>query len=330
MKRRDFITLIGGAVVVLPRAARAQQAGRMRRIGLLLGSADNPEGRARVNAFQQTLQSLGWSDNRNIQLDVRWTAADADRTRTMAKELVALGPDVLLGEASPTVAALLKETSTLPIVFVNVANPVASGFVANLAHPGGTVTGFTSNEPSMGGKWLQLLKEARPQIRRANFMYNTYSASLFLSAFVQSFEAAAQSLGVEAKQVTVRDGAEIAPAMAEIAQAPDQGVVVMADIFSTVHHAEYIAAANQYRVPAVYPFGFFAKNGGLIGFGADIVTLFRSAAGYCDRILRGGKAADLPVQGATKFELIVNLKTAQASGIELPTSVLLRADNVVE
>jgi putative tryptophan/tyrosine transport system substrate-binding protein len=330
VKRREFIALLGGVTAGLPAVASAQHANRVRRIGLLLGSADNHEGRARVNAFQQTLQSLGWTVGGNLQIDVRWTAADADLTRTMAKELVALEPDVLLGEASPTVSALLRETKTIPLVFVNVANPVATGFVASLSHPGGSATGFTSNEASLGGKWLQLLKEVVPQVRRANFMYNTYSASLFLAAFAQSFESAAQSLGIEAVQVTVRDAEEIATAMAEIARTPDQGVVVMADIFSTVHQAKYVAAANQYRVPAVYPFGFFAKNGGLIGFGADIVTLFRGAAGYCDRILHGAKPADLAVQAATKFELVVNLKTAKASGIEVPTSILLRADNVIE
>jgi len=329
MRRRDFIKVIAGSATIWPLAARAEQKGRARRIGLLLGSADNPEGRARVNAFRLTLDAFGWSGD-SVIMDIRWTAAEADRTRTMAKELVALGPDVLLAEASPTVSALLNETKTIPIVFVNVANPVASKFVASLARPGGSATGFTSNEPSLGGKWLQLLKEIMPNVRRANFMYNTYSASLFLSGFVESFEAGARALSIEPAQVTVRDASEIPTAMAKIAQSPGQGVIVMADIFSTVHQDVYVAAANQHRVPSVYPFAFFAKNGGLIGYGADIVTLFRGAASYCNRILRGEKVSDLPVQAAVKFELALNLKAAKALNLEVPTSILLRADQVIE
>jgi putative ABC transport system substrate-binding protein len=333
MRRREFITLLGGGIAApWSFAAHAQQpVSRVRRVGLLVGSADNSEGRARVDAFRQALTSFGWTDGRNIQFDVRWAAAQVgDRTQAMANELIGLKPDVLLSEATPATSTLVHENSGIPIVFVNVTDPVGTGFVASLARPGGTVTGFMSNEPSMGGKWLQLLKEMVPALKRAAFMYNPASAGLFVKPFLQSFEAAGHEIDVEPVEVTIAEAADIQKAMTAIGGKPDEGVIVMADIFSTVHQAEYVAFANQYRVPTVYPFGFFATKGGLVGFGALNVDLFRRAGEYVDRILRGEAPASLPVQASTKFELVVNLKTAKMIGVDMPTSILLRADDVIE
>jgi putative tryptophan/tyrosine transport system substrate-binding protein len=256
-----------------------------RHVAVLVGSAENAEGQARVTAFQQTLRSLGWTDRRSMLLEVRWAAAHSDRTRMMAQEM--------------------QETRTIPIVFVNVSDPVGSGFVASLARPDGTATGFISNEPSVAGKWLQLLKDIAPQIRRAKLLFNPQTAPR-IDLFLNSFETAARLHAVEPIAAPVREIADIESTMAAAGSAPDEGVVIMADIYTVVYQAQIVAAAAQYRVPVVYHVGFFARNGGLAAYGVDITELFRRGAGYCDRILRGEKPADLLVQAPTKFELVIN------------------------
>ncbi len=331
MRRRAFIALLGATALPMtrPLAVLAQQASPPRRVAVLVGSAENPEGQRRVNVFQQTLRSLGWTDGQNMKLDIHWSAAESDRAQVLAKASVALEPDVIFAEATPVVAAVLRETRTIPIVFVNVSDPVGSGFAASLARPGGTVTGFISNEPSLGGKWLQILKEIAPKLKRAGLMFNPQAAT-YVESFVKSFDDAAQSLAVDPLTTPVADLGGIASAFAARDGKPDEGIVVMADIFTTVHQAEIVALAARYRVPTVYPFGFFARNGGLAAYGADIVDLFRRAAEYVDRILRGETPANLPVQAPTKFELVINLTTAKLLGLDVPSGLLASADEVIE
>jgi putative ABC transport system substrate-binding protein len=329
MRLREFITLIGGMAASWPLAAGAQQTARIARIGLLVGSADNPEGRSRVAAFRQTLQMLGWTQGRNAQIDLRWGAADAQRTETLAKEIVGLQPDVIFAETTPVVAALLRESRTIPIVFVNVSDPVGSGFVDSLAHPGGLVTGFISNEPSLAGKWLQLLKEAAPAVKRAALLYNPQTAP-YAEPFMDVFKTAGALSSVEAVAARVHDVADLENTIVALAREPDSGMVVMAEIFTTVHQERIVTLAAQNRLATVYPFGFFARNGGLMSYGVDIDDLFRRAASYVDRILGAAKPSDLPVQAPTKFQLIVNLKTAKTLGLTIPPSLLVRADEVIE
>jgi len=332
MRRRRVIALLSAAAaseIARPFPAWAQQASPVRRVAVILGSAENSEGHTRVNAFQQTLQSLGWTEGQNLQLDVRWSAAEANRGEDQAKASVAFGPDVIFAEATPVVAALLQETRTIPIVFVNVSDPVGSGFAASLARPGGTVTGFISNEPALGGKWLQLLKEIAPPVKRAGLMFNPPAAP-YVGPFLKSFESAAGSLGVEPRAAPVADRAAIETAFAATAGKAGEGFVVLADIFTTVHQAEIVASAARHRVPTLYPFAFFARNGGLAAYGADVVDLFRRAAGYIDRILRGETAANLPVQAPTKFEFVINLKTARVLGLDISSGMLASADEVIE
>jgi putative ABC transport system substrate-binding protein len=327
MKRRDFIAGVAGLAGAWPFAARAQD--RVRRVAVLVGSAENAEGQARVTAFQQTMRSLGWTDRRRMLLEVRWAAAHSDRTQMMAQEMVALKPDVIFAETTPVVATLLKETRTIPIVFVNVSDPVGSGFVASLARPDSTATGFISNEPSVAGKWLQLLKDIAPQTSRAKLLFNPQTAPR-IDLFLNSFETAARLHAVEPIAAPVREIADIESTMAAAGSAPHEGVVIMADIYTVVYQAQIVAAAAQHRVPVVYHAGFFARNGGLAAYGVDIIELFRRGAVYCDKILRGEKPADLPVQAPTKFELIINLNTAKVLGLEVPLSLLMRVDEVIE
>jgi putative ABC transport system substrate-binding protein len=330
MRRREFITLFGVAALAGPWAARAQQPDRVRRVGVLMSrAADDPEEQARLSAFRQGLQELGWTDGRNVRIDYRWAAADAGRSRTYAAELVALAPDVILASASASVASLLQTTRTVPIVFVNIIDPVGAGYVARLARPGGNATGFTAFEYSLSGKWLELLKEIAPDLTRIAILRDpAIAAGIGQFAAIQAM--APSSLGVELSPIDVRDGGEIERDVATFARESNGGLVVTASSGAAVHRELIITLATRYRLPTVYPFRFFVTNGGLISYGPDPIDVFRRAAGYVDRILKGEKAADLPVQAPTKYELAINLKTAKALSLTLPPSLLARADEVIE
>ena len=330
MQRREFITLLGGAAVAWPRAARAQQADRMRRVGVLESrAADDPEGQARLAVFAQGLQELGWTDGRNVRIDYRWAGAEADRSRTYAAELVALAPDVILASASVSVAALLQTTRTVPIVFANVIDPVGAGYVARLARPGGNVTGFTAFEYSLSGKWLELFKEIAPNLTRIAILRNpALAAGIGQFAAIQAM--APPSFGVELSPIDVRDGGEIERDVATFARESNGGLIVTGSSSAAVHRELIVMLAARHRLPAVYPFRYFVTSGGLISYGPDPIDVFRRAAGYVDRILKGEKAADLPVQAPTTYELAINLKTAKALGLTLPPSLLARADEVIE
>jgi len=330
MRRRDVITLVGGAAVMWPLAARAQQPQRTSRIGVLMGYAESDrEGQANIAAFQGGLQKLGWTEGRNIRIDTRWAAADADLMQRFAKELVALQPDLILSQNTPTTAAMLQQTRTIPIIFANVSDPVGSGFVAGLPRPAGNVTGLIDIDASMAGKWLGLLKEVAPRVARVAFLFNPATAP-FAEYYVTPFKAAAASFPVEAIAAPVRDTSELESVVAGQAREPDGGLIVMPEAFMNVHRAEVTSLAAHYRLPAVYPRRFFAELGGLLSYGNDQSDNFRRAAGYVDRILKGEKPADLPVQTPTKFELVINLKTAKTLGLTVPFGLLNAADEVIE
>jgi len=329
MKRRDFLTLFGSASLAWPLAARAQ-SDRVRRIGALMAASDNdPEARPWVTAFQQGLEKLGWTVGRNLQIDYRWTGGNVERGRTLASELIAMTPDVLLAGNTPTLTALQEATRTIPIVFVLVSDPVGPGFVANLAHPGGNVTGFITVEPSLGGKWLQLLKQIAPGVDRVAFMFNPEAAP-YAGLFTRPAEAAAPSLGVHVISSAVHNAAEIEDAITELAREPGGGLIAGFDITTIVHRNLLIALAAKHRLPALYSYRFFAAAGGLISYGVDITDQYRLAVGYVDRILKGEKPSDLPVQAPTKYELVVNFKTAKALGLTVSNEMQLLADEVIE
>jgi putative ABC transport system substrate-binding protein len=328
MRRREFITLLGGAVATWPLAARAQQGERMRRIGVLTYfAADDAEGQARHAAFTQALGELGWSEGRNLRIDARW--ASAGDVQRHAAELVAAAPDVLVAASgTATVAPLLQATRTIPIVFVVVIDPVGAGFVASLARPGGNATGFTVYEYSMSGKWLELLKEIAPSVTRAAVLRDPAVAS-GIGQF-GAVQIVAPALGVQLTPVDVRDAGEIERAVATFARGSNGGVIVTAGALATTHRELIATVAARHKLPAVFPNRYYVSGGALISYGPDLIDQFRRAAGYVDRILKGEKPSDLPVQAPTKYELVVNLKTAKALGLELPPSVLARADEVIE
>jgi putative tryptophan/tyrosine transport system substrate-binding protein len=331
VQRREFITLLGGAAT-WPLTARAQQAQRMRRIGALMGYAESDSGAgAWYAAFREALQKLGWTQGRNIQIDTRWaTPDDAESMRRFAKELVALQPDVLLSSTTPTTTALLQQTRTIPIVFALVADPIGSGFVANFARPGGNVTGFIfTTEPTMAGKWVELLKEIAPRVARIAMPFNPATAT-YADYWLDPFKAAAASLAVEAVPAPVRDSSELHSVIAAQAREPNGGLIVMPDSFMDAYRVEITSLAARYRLPAVYPSRVFADVGGLLSYGVDRTVNFRRAATDVDRILKGEKPAELPVQTPTKYELVINLKTAKALGLESPPTLLARADEVIE
>jgi putative ABC transport system substrate-binding protein len=332
MKRREFITLLGGAAAAWPLGAQAQQPERMRRIGVLMGFAHgDPEQRARTAAFLNGLQELGWMDGRNIQIHYRATDGDTDRMRVYAKELVALSPHLIVAQTNPALVALRQATSTMPIVFVQVSDPVGSGFVSSLAHPGGNLTGFTNFEPEMGGKWLEALKEAAGGVMRvAVLLHPEMSANAAHSAFLRAAQAAAPVFGTTVTAGEVRDPAEIERFVIAFSTEPNGGLIVLPHPLHIVHRDRIIAVAARYLLPAVYPYRFFATAGGLISYGIDQVDQWRRAASYVDRILRGEMAASLPVQAPTKYELVINLKTAKALGLEMPPMLLARADEVID
>jgi putative ABC transport system substrate-binding protein len=328
MIRRQFISLLGGAAA-WPLAARAQQAGRMRRIGVLMNaSSDDADGQARIVAFVQALQEFGWTDRVNARIDIRWGAGDAERYYRYAAELVALAPDVILAPTSAVVATLQRATRTVPIVFTSVIDPVGAGFVANLARPGGNMTGFAAFEYGLSGKWLALLKEIAPGIRRAAVLRDAAIAAGI--GQLAAIQAVAPSLGVELTPLDLRGDNELERAVAEFAREPNGGVIVTAGPAANVHRENINALMVRHRLPAVYPFRYYVESGGLVGYGPDIIGEYRPAAGYVDRILRGEKPANLPVQTPTKYELAINLKTAKALGLTVPDTLLARADEVIE
>jgi putative ABC transport system substrate-binding protein len=329
LHRRDFITLLGGAAATWPLAARAQQTERMRRVGVLMPlAADDSEARARLIAFLQALQHLGWADGLNVRIDTRWGALNAGDVRKLAAELVELAPDVILTMSSVTVAALLQATRTIPIVFTIVVDPVGAGYVDSLARPGGNATGFTVYEYSMSGKWPELLKEMAPRITRAVVLRDPAIASG--PGQFAAIQAVAASLGVELRPADVRDAGEIERAIAVVAQSANSGVIVTGSTGATAHRELIIALVARHRLPAVYNGRFWPAGGGLISYGPDFLDQFRRAAGYVDRILKGESPADLPVQAPTKYELVINLKTAKALGLEVPPTLLARANEVIE
>ena len=328
MRRREFIGLVGGAAT-WSLAARAQQAGGMRRIGVLMSLAeDDPEEQARYAAFVEGLQQLGWSDGRNMQVVARWAAGDADRGRKYAMELVALQPDVVLASGGTVATTLVQATRTVPIVFTQTPDPVGAGFVASLAHPGGNATGFVNFEYGMGAKWLELLKQIAPRVTRVAVLRDAgLPQGIGMFGAVQSV---APSLGMEVSPINTRDIGEIERAVADFARGSNGGLVIAGSGFAIIHRKPIVALAAQYKLPAVYPLRVFGTVGGLVSYGADPIDPHRRAAAYVDRILKGEKPADLPVQTPTKYELVINLKTAKVLGLSVPQSLLTTADQLIE
>jgi len=330
MLRREFIAGLGTAAA-WPLAARAQPAERVRRIGVLRSVDENDfDDRAGLAAFTQVLADLGWTEDRNLRIDIRWAAGSVDRVRAYAKELVDLQPDVIFADTTPVIAALQSVTRTIPIVFLGVSDPIGAGFVASVARPGGNITGFAFLEPSMGGKWLELLTEIAPGVKRVAAMFNPDTAPYVRPYFLPSFETGVWSLKLEPIVAPVRSDAEIEATITSLGRELGGGLVVMPDVFMIVHRASIISAAARNNVPAVYYYSYFARDGGLLSYGPNLLDVFRRAATYVDRVLRGAKPAELPVQLPTKFEMAVNLKTAKAIGLTIPESFLLRADEVIE
>jgi putative ABC transport system substrate-binding protein len=333
VRRREFITLFGGAAaysvscsVSWPPAARAQQP---RRIGVLTPfNESDAEGRSRVSTFREALREAGWLEGRNIQIDYRWAGGDPDRIRAYAAEIVGLAPEAILCNSTPVLAALRKETQTIPIVFIGVSDPVGVGIVASMARPGGNLTGFANFEPEMGGKWLQELKAVAPGVRRVAFVLNRQNASW--ASLFRAIEAVAPAFGVDATAVDGRDAAEIERSITAFGGPPNGGLIVQPDGITSAQRQLIIDLAAKHGLPAIYPFRFFATDGGLMAYGVNAVDQFRRAAPYVDRILRGAKPADLPVQAPTKFELVINLKTARALGLNIPPMLLARADEIIE
>jgi putative ABC transport system substrate-binding protein len=328
MRRREFIALVGAAATAWPLAARAQQPERMRRIGVLMHSTPGePEAQLRVAAFVQGLQEAGWSVGRNVRIETRWSTGDAARLRKDATELVALDPEVVLAGVGATIPALLQASGTVPIVFAQGLDPVGAGFAESLARPGGNATGFTQFEYSLSGKWLELLKEVAPRVTRVGVLRESGPAGVGQWAIIQ---AVAQSLGVELSPIDLRDAHQIERAMSAFARGSNRGLISVVSALVQIHRELIVTLAARHQVPVVYPYRFFVTGGGLISYGPDLISQYRRAAGYVDRILKGEKPAELPVQAATKYELVVNLKTAKALGLDIPATVLARADEVIE
>jgi len=339
MRRREFLALLGGlATAAQPSIGRAQQADRTRRIGILLGVAEtDPEAQSRVGALRQELERLGWIGGRNLRIEQRWTGGDAERLRGYTAELVRFAPDVIVANPTPSVAALKEATQTIPIVFVLVSDPISSGFVESWAHPGGNITGFTNFEASMPGKWLQALKQmaprvtqVAPRVTQVALVFNPDTAASGGTIFLRPVEEAAAAFGLQVKPAPVRSATEIDALGDAAPSGGTTGLLVVPDIFTTNHRDEIIALAARRRLPALYPFRFFATSGGLMSYGIDTLDVFRRAASYVDRVLKGAHVGELPVQGPTKFELAINLKTAEALGLSVPASLLALADEVIE
>ena len=329
MRRREFITLIGGAAVVWPMTARAQQSERMRHVGVLMNlAADDPDAQARLAYFRQGLEQLGWIEGRNIQLDIQYGNSRPSSYPTLAKQLVATKPEVILAHSTPIVAALDQETRTIPVVFVSVSDPIGSGFIKSMAQPGGNATGLMLYEAGIAGKWLAMLKEIAPHLKRAALIANPKTTPF--DYYVRSAQATAPSLGMEVVPSPVASPTDIESTIESFAQFPNGGLVVLPSATLTAHKDLVVALGARHRLPAVYPLREFVSAGGLMAYCTDVTDLNRQAASYVDRILRGAKPADLPVQAPTKYETVLNLKTARALGLEVPSSLLVRADEVIE
>jgi putative tryptophan/tyrosine transport system substrate-binding protein len=328
MRRRHFITLLGGGAA-WPMTTRAQQGDRVRRIGVLRGvAANDPMQQALTSAFVQALADLGWKEGRNIRIEYRMAAGDANLVQAQAAELAGLAPDVIFVQGTPPTTAVRRAAPTTPIVFVNVADPVATGLVSSLAHPGGNITGFTNFELTMGGKWLETLKQIAPAVNRAAVLMNPDNAAV--AGLLRSIETAAPRLGIQVSAAPVRNAADIERSIEAFAPGANGGLVILTDFVTNNNREVIVALAARHRLPAVYAYRYFAVGGGLISYGPDDIDDFRRAASYIDRILRGEKPADLPVQAPTKYELVINLKTAKALGIEVPSNLLVIADEVIE
>ena len=329
MRRREFITLVGGGAAAWPLAARAQQGDRIRRVGMLLAFTENdPDMRARISAFRQRFTDLGWTDGRNVRIDYRFSGSDIERLRANAKELLALAPDIMFAHSNPGLAALRQENRTVPTVFVQVADPVGSGFIQSLARPGGVTTGFTNFEPAMGSKWVEILKEIAPGVTRAAVLMHDETAANV--AMFRAAEAAEPAFGMTVTVAGVRDAAGIEQAIGAFAREPNGGLIALPHVVTAGHRELIARLAIEHRLPSVGAFGFMATSGGLISYGIDVVDLFRRSASYVDRILKGEKPADLPVQAPTKYELVINLKTANVIGLDVPPTLLARGDEVIE
>ena len=330
MRRREFVSLLGGTAVTWSLAARAQQAGPVRRIGVLIGFAESdPAVQSWLAAFRGALAKLGWTGGNNLRIELRWAGDDPGRMKTFAKELVDLRPDAILSVTTPVTGVLVRETQTIPIVIVTVADPISSGFVTNLGRPGGNITGFALYEPGMGGKWLELLKRIAPGVTRVALLFNP-ATSVPVKFYMSSIEAAATSFAIQASTAPVHAADEIEGVIAALAGNPGAGLIVMPDLFNTTNRDLIVALAARYRVPAIYFFRSFADSGGLISYGPDFAEQYPPAAGYIDRILRGEKPADLPIQMPTKIELVINLKTANVLGLNVPLGLVNAADELIE
>ena len=329
MRRRDCIALIGGAAVAWPFAARAQQPNRTRLIGVLSSTReDDADGRARIDLLRQGLRELGWAEGRNINIDYRWFGGDAARAKVKAEEIVSQKPDVIIANSTLALSAIRNETSTIPIVFVVVGDPVGQGFVSSLAHPGGNITGFSAFEFTTSAKWLELIKEIAPELRHVAFIFNP-AAGPYAEKFVQSISPIASSSGVDLMVSPTRDAGEIDHALRAISGEPKGGLVVSPDAFTIANRGLIISLAARYHLPAIYAYRMFVTDGGLMSYGHDIHEPWRRAPSYVDKILRGASPADLPIQQPTKFELIINLKTAKALGLTIPVQLLSRADELI-
>ena len=330
MRRREFITLLGGAATVRPFAARAQQPDGMRRIGVLMTALESDsEYQTYISNFRKELQNLGWAEGRNLRIDYRWGALNEELRRQFAKELVAMQPDVIFSQNTPTTATLHLQTQTIPIVFVLVSDPIGGGFVRSFPRPGGNITGFIAMEATVAGKWLGLLKEIAPHITRVIFLFNPTTAPYF-ELYLNPLKAAAQSYGVEVIVAPVHDASELETVVALNAREPNGGLIAMSDAFLNVHREKVTSLAARYRLPAIYPYHYFFDVGGLMYYGPEMVDQYRRAASYINRILKGEKPAELPVQAPTKYELAINVKTAKALGLTVPPMLLARADEVIE
>jgi putative ABC transport system substrate-binding protein len=326
MRRREFITLLGGAAAAWPLAAGAQE--RLRHIGILMGIANDQEGQRRIAAFRQGLQELGWTEGRDVGFEYRWGAGDIDSIRAQAAQLIALRPDLIMANSTIVAKVMKQETQAIPIVFVQVADPVRDGIVTSLARPGGNITGFTGFEYTMGGKWLETLKEVAPAVARVAILHHPQDSNW--PGFLTAIERGAPSFGVQLAPTGVSDAGEIESAIDAFAKSANGGLLVLPTPVTNHHRKLIFAMAARHRLPAIYPFRFFAADGGLVAYGFDPIDPFRRAASYANRILKGEKPADLPVQAPIKYELVINLKTAKALGLEIPPTLLARADEVIE
>jgi len=331
MRRREFIALIGGVAASLPRAVRAQQTESMRKLAVLMSASESDKGyQSLLATFRDELGKLGWVENRNIRLDYRWGAVDAQSRQRSAKELITIQPDLLLAQSTPTAATLVQQTSTIPIIFFSVGDPVGEGFVASLSRPGRNATGFINMEDSMSGKWLELLREVAPHVRSVAILFNPATAPGGGSYYLKPFIAAARSFGLQATAAPVHTVSEIAPVLAAQALRPNNGLIIMSDAFPLAHRKEIVTLAAQHRLPAIYPYKEFVDAGGLLSYGNELRDSYRRAAVYANRILRGEKPSELPVEVPVKFELVINLKTAKALGLTVPSTLVDRADDVIE